>query len=103
MNNNVTIFKSLYETSTGFNRGVFFVLDRIRNGASKPIVEQIRKAPTDDIRSEIKKKLPVVCFSGTFRYRAISGLIKHSGLLVLDFDKIPENEFEKTKQILKNN
>lgn len=103
MNNNVTIFKSLYATSTGFNRDVFFVLERIRNGASKSTVEQVRKAPNDDIRSEIKKQLPVVCFSGTFRYRSISGLIKHSGLLVLDFDKIPENEFEKTKQELKNN
>src|SRR5690606_10663519 len=102
MNNNVTIFKSLYATSTGFNRDVFFVLERIRNGASKSLIEQVRKAPNDDIRSEIKKQLPVVCFSGTFRYRSISGLIRHSELLVLDFDNIPENQFEKPKQSLKN-
>jgi hypothetical protein len=33
-------------------------------------------------------------FNGTFAYRNIKGLNQHSGLMICDYDKIPENEFE---------
>lgn len=36
----------------------------------------------------IKKRLPAVTISGEFKYRASNGLIRHSGLICLDFDKV---------------
>lgn len=37
---------------------------------------------------EFKKKLPIATFGGTFSSRSKNGLMKHSGLLTLDFDDI---------------
>jgi hypothetical protein len=55
------------------------------------------KSTTDDLRSlseekysEEKKKLPAVTFSGIFSARKAEHLIKHSGLVVLDFDDLGE-------------
>lgn len=82
----VTIFKDLFETAAGFDREVSFILERIRTGKSKQLVEQIRSSdkPT---RDKLKKKLPSICFSGTFSNRSLQGLKEHSGLICLDFDK----------------
>lgn len=91
MKNNVTIFKSLFDTSAGFNRDVFVALDRIKEGKSKELVEQIRVLPQEKA-DELKKTLAGVCFNGTFRYRSASGLISHSGLMVIDLDKF--NSFD---------
>lgn len=38
----------------------------------------------------MKHWLPSVCFSGTFQTRTDSGLIEHSGYIVLDFDEVYE-------------
>lgn len=81
----VTIFKNLLDTGSGFNRDVLYVLDRVRTGKSKDIVEQIRKLPKEK-SSELKKALPSVCFSGTFKHRSKAGLVKHSGLMICDID-----------------
>ena len=81
----VTIFKDLFETAAGFDREVNVIFDRIKTGKSKVLIEQIRKAdkPT---RDRLKKKLPSICFSGTFSQRNLQGLKQHSGLICLDFD-----------------
>lgn len=81
----VTLFKGVSNTSTGFNRDVFFALDRIKNGSSKDIVNVIRSQPKEK-HNEIKKSLPGVCFNGTFRHRSASGLQDHSGLMIIDID-----------------
>ena len=82
----ITIFKNIRETSTPFHRRVEFVLDRIRNGASKNLVKQIRKQKDKAQRNELKKELPAVCFSGKFTKRADSSIQEHSGFICLDFD-----------------
>tara|TARA_R110000824_G_scaffold28206_5_gene95061 strand:- start:13435 stop:15861 length:2427 start_codon:yes stop_codon:yes gene_type:complete len=82
----ITIFKNIRETSTPFHRNVEFVLDRIRNGASKNLVKQIRKQKDKAQRNELKKDLPAVCFSGTFTKRTDSSIQEHSGFICLDFD-----------------
>lgn len=84
--NNVTIFKSLFQTSTGFNRSVSVALERIKDGNSKEIVDQLRQIPSE----QLKKALPCVCFNGTFRHRSANGLIQHSGLMIIDLDKMPD-------------
>ena len=84
--NNITIFKNIRETSTPFHRHVGFVLDRIKNGASKVLVKKIRQEKDKSRRNELKKDLPAICFSGRFVKRTDSSIKEHSGFICLDFD-----------------
>ena len=80
-----TIFKNIKDVNRPFHKDVYILLERIKNGSSKELVNQIR-----DGKSDLKDKLPAICFSGTFNKRSTDGLIKHSGLICLDFDKYPD-------------
>lgn len=86
MRHETTIFKDIKDTDTPFYRDVMVILERIKNGASKDVVKKIRSEKDKAIRNELKKQLPAVCFSGTFKKRADAALIQHSGLICLDFD-----------------
>ncbi len=90
--NDITIFKNIKETSTPFHRSVDVILNRIKDGASKDLVMKIRKEKNKDERTELKKLLPAVCFSGKFNKRADSAIIEHSGLICLDFDGYPKQK-----------
>ena len=83
---NCTIYKTAKDVSNGFHKPVLFCLERIKNGASKDKINQLRKLSDIEYNKQ-KSTLPGVCFNGTFSYRSIAGLIQHSGLIVLDFDK----------------
>lgn len=91
----ITIFKSIKDTDTPFHRDVDIILDRIREGASKDIIKQIRHEKDKSKRNDLKKKLPAICFSGVFNKRADNAITKHSGLICLDFDG-----YEKQKDLL---
>lgn len=78
--------------STPFYRDILFALDRIKTGASKVLVEQIRKEKDKEKRNKLKEQLPAICFSGTFTNRSINGLKEHSGYICLDFDKYESTE-----------
>jgi hypothetical protein len=78
------------------------VIERIKNGDSKDHVEKLRLLSGDEYDQE-KKKSIVIMFNGTFAYRNIKGLNEHSGLMICDYDKIPENEFETVYESVKNN
>lgn len=86
---NVTIFKDIKDTETPFFRDVMVVLDRIRDGKSKDVVSKIRAEKDKTKRNLIKQQLPAVCFSGEFNKREDKALVKHSGLICLDFDNFP--------------
>jgi hypothetical protein len=77
------------------------VIERIKNGDSKDHVEKLRLLSGDEYDQE-KKKSIVIMFNGTFAYRNIKGLNEHSGLMICDYDKIPENEFESVYESVKN-
>lgn len=97
---NVTIFKNIKETYTPFHRDVFSVLKRISEGVNKDLIESIRNESDKSARNELKKNLPAICFSGTFSKRSDDSLIKHSGLVCLDFDgyeTIEEMQREKSR------
>lgn len=66
MTETVTIFKNIKETETPFHREVQVVLERIKDGATKKLVKQIRITKDKTERNELKKLLPAICFSGTF-------------------------------------
>jgi len=88
----VSIFKNITATSTSFNRSVDFVFDRIRTGKSKELLSRIRTEPEKEVRNALKMGLPSICFSGTFNTRNAEGLIKHSGLMCLDFDGFEDED-----------
>jgi len=82
----ITIFKDIRSTSTPFYRNIDVVLERIRIGASREIVERIQAETDKTERNEIKKSLPAICFSGIFTKRLDNSIAEHSGLICLDFD-----------------
>ncbi len=82
----VTIFKDLSKTNTPFYRDIDFILQRIKNGTSKELIQQISAENDKTKRNELKAKLPAICFSGQFSKRNDNSLIQHSGLICLDFD-----------------
>ena len=82
----ITIFKDIHSTSTPFYRHIDVVLDRIRNGSSRDLIERIQNEDDKSSRNELKKLLPAICFSGIFTKRADNSITEHSGLICLDFD-----------------
>ena len=82
----VTIFKDIRSTSTPFYRHIDVVIERIRSGSSKELVESIQKESDKSMRNELKKSLPAICFSGIFTKRLDSSIVEHSGIICLDFD-----------------
>lgn len=84
---NVTIFKKLRDTAAPFHRDVYSILERIKTGRSKELVDKVR-SQTDKEQADIfKNELPAICFCGTFSKRNDASLIESSGLAILDFDK----------------
>lgn len=84
---NVTIFKNLKDINTPFIKDIDYILNRIKVGKSKEIVENVRKQPTKLLADEIKLTLPAICFCGIFTKRTDESITEHSGLICLDFDK----------------
>lgn len=97
---NVTIFQSVYTTDTPYHVSIDKVFDRIRKGVNSELLQEIAKSDKKT-RNKLKTKLPAIVFAGTFRTRAKSGLIDHSGLMVVDYDYMDEPE-EFKKEICKN-
>ena len=91
-----TFFKNIYENKPYFVK-IETALSRIRLGASKPLIDDIRQT-LDKSRSNAKKTmLPSVLFSGEFSGRNDSDLKRHSGFLVLDFDGVYDVNDKKEK------
>jgi twinkle protein len=98
----VTIFKDVKDVKNPHPIGIGTILERIKTGKStKGIIEELTMAvKREDVISQkdLKEKLPVICFAGTFEHRANKGIKKHSGLICLDFDHLGENlEFFRKK------
>lgn len=81
----ITMIANIKETKELHFKTVGYALTRIQSGKSRSIVEQVRQGNKD-----AKRELPVTFFSGTFNTRTDDGLFDHSGLVVLDFDKLLE-------------
>ena len=58
----VTIFKNIHETETPYFKDINYILERIKNGSSKTLVQKIRKEKNKEIRNQLKKDLPAICF-----------------------------------------
>ena len=102
---NITIFKDLFKSNdVPFVVPIESVIDRIKNGTSKNIIEKIRGSQNKDERDGLKKRLPAILFSGEFTERNKNGCKSHSGLMITDFDKMPHRaEYDRILDELKSN
>jgi len=95
----ITIFKNIFSKEPHFI-SVEKALERIKLGASKGLVLDIRLALDKEKANKLKLNLPSVCFSGKFGPdRKDEQLIVHSGLIVLDFDDISDLRDKQTEII----
>ena len=92
----VTIFKNIFDNNAPHHISLRQALQRIQEGNSSTLITQIREADKKQ-QSELKKSLPVVCFSGEFSSRTDDALFEHSGYIILDFDQVDP---EQAKQSL---
>jgi hypothetical protein len=101
----ITYFKSINDTSAPYHVDVSVAIDRIRNGKSKELVEAVRNESDKNARNEKKKKLPAICFSGTFSKRADNAIIEHSGIICIDFDGFRDEQhlFAKRQELIDDN
>ena len=95
----ITIFKNIFSKEPHFIT-VEKALERIKTGASKQLVMDIRLALDKEKANKLKLNLPSICFSGMFGIdRKDDQLIEHSGFIVLDFDDISELRDKQTEII----
>lgn len=89
-NPTISVFRSLYNSKeTPFKLTAIEVYNRIKNG-NPDVINKINLIR--DGESEHKNKLMAIMFNGTFNERKDDGLIEHSGLCILDFDKYPDTK-----------
>lgn len=85
----VSVYKTHFEVEHGWTMSVEDMLNRIKNQEQNKhldIISKLRSLPTEAEEKELKKHLPLICWSGTFLKRTDKDCIKHSGLICLDFD-----------------
>ena len=94
----ISLFKSLFKSKdVPYLLNLDQVFKRIKEGKSKHIIDNLKDDPS------LKTKLPCIMFAGEFIERKKTGLKEHSGLMVLDFDKVPENDYKRLFDELKEN
>ena len=84
----VTIFENVKKVNKPYFISIDKVIQRIRGGRSRMVIEKIRATEDKKERTELKKQLPSICFSGKFSRREDKSLIEHSGLIAIDFDHL---------------
>jgi hypothetical protein len=94
----ITIFKNIFDKQPNYI-SVDKALERIKEGRSKVAVDEIRTQLDKERANRLKCNLPSVCFSGKFSERTDSGLIEHSGFMVLDFDGVQDLDGRKSQII----
>ncbi len=96
-----TIFQNIFAKEPHYIT-VDKALARIKNGNSKPLVDEIRQQLSKERADKLKANLPSVCFSGKFSQRFDDKIIEHSGYLVLDFDEVEDLRDKQTDIISKD-
>jgi len=96
----VTIFENIRKVDKPYHLSIDRIIQRIKAGRSSIVVNKLRECEDEKQKKEIKKQLPAICFSGTFSRREDKSLIKHSGLIAVDFDHL-EDRFDELKERLK--
>ncbi len=93
----VTVYKDVYDKQP-HHKHLKTILERIKAEKTINLVQRIRNG-----EKELKMRLPSICFSGKFgRDREDSKLIEHSGLVILDFDHLSDEDMTDKWQFLKS-
>ena len=99
-----SVFKDLLKSKdTPYPVDLTKIVNRIRIGKSKDIIEKIRTEQNKEIRERLKQSLPCILFAGEFSERNGNALIKASGLMCLDFDKFETDQIMNTHRLLLQN
>ena len=87
---NVSIFKTINDTTGGIEINVEQVFDGIKSGHWVQHVEKVRNAKDKTQQRQLKKTVPYFTASGTFTHRKDDGLKLHSGIIAIDFDDLED-------------
>ena len=96
----ITVFRNIKDTSNAIHIDHAKIFERIRTGKYKDLVEKIRTESNNKKRNDLKQQLPSILFSGKFSARNAKAIIDHSGLICLDFDKIPTDTMQAVRDTL---
>jgi len=99
----VSVYKTHFEVEHGWIMTVEDVLNRIKDkdlNKHLEIIDKLRQLPTHEEEKELKKSLPLICWSGTFLKRLDTDCIKHSGIICLDFDDESFDTIMKKKEFI---
>lgn len=101
----ISVFKDLFKSKdVPYIVTLEKALNRIKTGKSIELINQIRALEKSKNQTDLKNKLPSILFAGEFSERSKNGLINHSGLMITDFDKYPNEKIMlEHLDILKNN
>lgn len=95
----ITIFQKITQVDKPFYTTVPVIVERIKSGKDKHVTDMLRMQPDKKKRTETKKLLPAICFSGKFSKREDAALIEHSGLIAIDFDHVEDRLPELRKRL----
>lgn len=98
MTSKITLFSNVKDTSPLRDLDFSEIMDAIASGIYKEEIEKLRNTRNDLSRDRLKKALPAFTGSGTFTKRRASDLVKHSGKIIIDIDKL--RDVEKAKGII---
>jgi hypothetical protein len=102
INREVSCFKTVTD-KTPVNQSILKVLNQIKSEDLKLKVEKLRLTRANPEKELLKKQLPCITVSGIFKNgHATKDLIKHSGLIQIDFDSVLNVEDLKEKICLDN-
>jgi len=96
----INIYRDLYKSKdVPYTLTLENTLERIKIGKSKDKIELLRSG-----NKSSKVELPCIMFSGLFSNRSKSGLVEHSGMMITDFDKYPDEKtmMSELKKLKKN-
>lgn len=86
----VTIYPNSKDKFSAYYVDTDMIYERIKNGNSMERIAELhkinREKEPDKYRDFKANKLPSICFSGIFKERVSEKIIKHTGLLAVDFD-----------------
>lgn len=94
----ITIYENIFSRQPHYIT-VDQALERIKKGASKGKIDEIRETIDKEKANKLKMNLPSVCFSGKFGERRDESLVEHSGFIVLDFDDVSDLRNRQTEII----
>jgi len=98
----VTIFQNAKTVDKPYFITIEKAVQRIKGGRSAILINQLRSCEDLKEKKRIKTLLPSICFSGTFKKREDKALIKHSGLIAIDFDHLGNRLTELKARLIKD-